>query len=268
MNFGVGFDARRPVGNLASTRRRSVASTRSRAMHSRRAAHLPWSRDVSSAWTARPAVRRGARTTARSPVGRRVHDRQPRRLDGRRRALGRPRQRRRPGGVRRAPRAPPTWWSSAPRRFAPRGTARRASIGQRIGVVTSTGDVDLSGELFASGAGFLIMPEDGPTPLTRSIDVVRAGLGRADLAGGARPPRRHHGPADVRAGRGRPAPQRRTGRRPAASTSSTSRSPRCSPADRAHASIAGAHETVAAFALAHTLVDDDGYLFTRWMRRD
>jgi riboflavin biosynthesis pyrimidine reductase len=51
--------------------------------------------------------------------------------------------------------------------------------GQRIGVVTRTGAVDPDTPLFRSGAGFLIMPEDGPpTP----IDNVRAGRGEIDLA--------------------------------------------------------------------------------------
>ena len=57
--------------------------------------------------------------------------------------------------------------------------------GQRIGVVTATGGVNPEGKLLASGAGFLIMPEDGPpTPAgTRGpIDTVRAGVGHVDLA--------------------------------------------------------------------------------------
>jgi len=53
-------------------------------------------------------------------------------------------------------------------------------VGQRVGVVSSSGDLDLREPLFASGAGFLVMPEDAPA---RSVDVVRAGVGRVDLAG-------------------------------------------------------------------------------------
>ena len=47
--------------------------------------------------------------------------------------------------------------------------------------MTASGNVDPASELFRSGAGFLIMPEDGPPP-PRAIDVVRAGRGRVDLA--------------------------------------------------------------------------------------
>jgi riboflavin biosynthesis pyrimidine reductase len=50
--------------------------------------------------------------------------------------------------------------------------------GQRIGVVTRTGRCDLSLPLFTSGAGFLIMPHDGPaTP----AECVRAGHGEVNL---------------------------------------------------------------------------------------
>jgi riboflavin biosynthesis pyrimidine reductase len=65
-------------------------------------------------------------------------------------------------------------------------TARAESYGPpkqaglRIGVVTASGAVDPAAELFASRAGFLVMPEDGP-PAPGSIDVVRAGRGRVDL---------------------------------------------------------------------------------------
>ena len=51
--------------------------------------------------------------------------------------------------------------------------------------MTSSGDIDPDTELFTSGAGFLILPEDGPpAPVGTAgpVDVVRAGPGRVDLA--------------------------------------------------------------------------------------
>ncbi|MEO6123381.1 MAG: dihydrofolate reductase family protein, partial [Ilumatobacteraceae bacterium] len=51
--------------------------------------------------------------------------------------------------------------------------------GQRIGVVTRTGKVDLHLPLFTSGAGFLIMADDSPE---LPVDTVRAGTGEIDLA--------------------------------------------------------------------------------------
>lgn len=59
------------------------------------------------------------------------------------------------------------------------GPPKRA--GQRIGVVTASGNIDTTTALFASGAGFLIVPEDGP-PIPDGVDVVRAGTGTVDIA--------------------------------------------------------------------------------------
>ncbi len=137
--------------------------------------------------------------------------------------------------------------------------------GQRIGVVTASGNVDLDGELFASGAGFLIMPEDGPRPQA-PVDVVRAGLGRVDLA----------------------AALRRLDDVIAAPTFVQSEGgPHLNGAlldadcvDELDLTIspvlcggtgprltAGAAPTLTRFALAHLVVDDASFAFTRWVRR-
>jgi riboflavin biosynthesis pyrimidine reductase len=139
--------------------------------------------------------------------------------------------------------------------------------GQRIGVVTSTGDVDLGSELFTSGAGFLIMPEDGPTPLTRSIDVVRAGTGRADLAGAlVRLEDIMSPPAFVQAEGG---PRLNGALLDAGCIDELNLSIAPFLAGGAGARvIAGAGDAMRRLTLAHVLVDDDGYLFTRWVSAD
>ncbi len=54
--------------------------------------------------------------------------------------------------------------------------------GLRVGVVTRTGSMNLDTDLFRSGAGFLIMPEDTKAPVTNfEIEIVRAGQGSVDL---------------------------------------------------------------------------------------
>jgi riboflavin biosynthesis pyrimidine reductase len=58
------------------------------------------------------------------------------------------------------------------------GPPRKA--GQRVGVVSRTGNVDVTSTLFTSGAGFLIIPEDAPPT---SVEAVRAGVGEVDFAG-------------------------------------------------------------------------------------
>ena len=50
--------------------------------------------------------------------------------------------------------------------------------GQRVGVVSRTGNVDATSALFTSHAGFLILPEDAPPT---SIDAIRAGTGDVDF---------------------------------------------------------------------------------------
>lgn len=54
--------------------------------------------------------------------------------------------------------------------------------GQRVGVVTARGEVDMTTPLFTSGAGFIITTVDGALEGSGDIDVLRAGHGRVDLA--------------------------------------------------------------------------------------
>lgn len=53
--------------------------------------------------------------------------------------------------------------------------------GQRVGVVTAHGSVDLTTPLFTSGAGFIITTIDGPLK-SDDVDILRAGHGRVDFA--------------------------------------------------------------------------------------
>jgi riboflavin biosynthesis pyrimidine reductase len=57
------------------------------------------------------------------------------------------------------------------------GPPRKA--GQRIAVVSRSGELDWTAELFTSGAGFAVLPEDGPAV---PVPAVRAGRGDVDLA--------------------------------------------------------------------------------------
>jgi len=57
------------------------------------------------------------------------------------------------------------------------GPPRKA--GQRVAVVSRSGDLDYSMPLFASGRGLVILPEDAPEV---PVPAVRAGVGDVDLA--------------------------------------------------------------------------------------
>jgi len=155
------------------------------------------------------------------------------------------------------------------------GTAKAEAYGPpkqqglRIGVVTASGEVELSSDLFTSGAGFLVMPEDGPPdppPACGRVDVVRAGLGLVDLALAVR----RLGtvvddPAFVQCEGG----PRLNG---ALLTSGCvdeidlTVSPFLAGGDGLRVAV-GAPAVLARFDLAH-VATDDGYLYGRWVRRD
>ena len=59
------------------------------------------------------------------------------------------------------------------------GYGRPQTPGQRVAVVSRTGNVNLDCELFTSGAGFLLLPENAPSV---ACDSVRAGIDRVDFA--------------------------------------------------------------------------------------
>jgi len=137
--------------------------------------------------------------------------------------------------------------------------------GQRIGVVTSTGAVDQTTDLFSSGAGFLVMPEDGPAPPS-GVDVVRAGTGRVDLGlavsrlGEVMAP-----PVFVQAEGG---PRLNAGLLGAGCVDELNLSvaPLVVGGDGPRL-VAGAADTMQRFEPVHVLADDEGYLFSRWVRR-
>ena len=152
------------------------------------------------------------------------------------------------------------------RRHGPRrGVGPPKQAGLRIGVVTASGRIDPASELFTSGAGFLVMPEDGP-PAPPGIDVVRAGSGAVDLALAVRRLGDRRRRARLRPGRGGLAPQRcaagervRRRARPHAVTGVGGRR-------RTAGATSGAPETFVRFDLVH-VATDDGYLYGRWVRR-
>ena len=137
MNFRVGNAAVHPPARPRGAPRPRPACEDRRPWRRRGRARdppgdRPRSTSTSCTACARPRPRRPA-------VGRHLHDRQPRRHDGRRRALGR-RSATPPTRRSSAPCAgPPTSSSSAPARCGRRATGRRGSPALRIGVVTARG---------------------------------------------------------------------------------------------------------------------------------
>jgi 5-amino-6-(5-phosphoribosylamino)uracil reductase len=61
------------------------------------------------------------------------------------------------------------------------GAPRKA--GQRIGVVSLSGRLDYGSELFTSGAGFVISSETGAPEVPHGVEVLRVGTDDIDMAG-------------------------------------------------------------------------------------
>ena len=128
--------------------------------------------------------------------------------------------------------------------------------GQRIGVVSRRGDVDLTMPLFATGAGFLILPEDAPPT---SVDSVRAGIGDLDLPGALA-----QLDADVVQAEGGPGLNGALLDADLIDELNLTISPRLAGGDGLRLTSHAA-DALRPMRLAHVL-EDDGFLFTRYLR--
>lgn len=148
------------------------------------------------------------------------------------------------------------------------GYAPPKHLGVRIGVVTATGDVDVAGPLFTSGAGFVVMPEDGPRLPDGPggpVEVLRAGTGRVDVARAlAGLGRIVDDPAFVQVEGG---PRLNASFIDAGLVDELNLtvSPRLVGGGGPRLTV-GAESTLLGFELAHLLVDERSFLYTRWIR--
>lgn len=131
--------------------------------------------------------------------------------------------------------------------------------GLRIGVVTRTGDVDLDSALFTSGAGFLVMPEDGPMV---AAETVRAGTGSVDLEAALR--RLPGDPAVVHV-EGGPSLNGALLAGALVDELNATTSPVLTGGDGARMA-ATSDPVTTPLTLQQLAVDDDGFVFARWLR--
>ncbi len=151
------------------------------------------------------------------------------------------------------------------------GTVRAESYGppskpgQRIGVVTATGDIDVTSELFASGAGFLVVPEGASTP--PEVPTLRIGDGRVDLGAAIGALASYLGePVSVVQVEGGPNLNAQIVDADLVDEFNVTIAPMVVGGASARLSV-GTAESLRALDLAHVLVDDEGYVFTRWTVR-
>ncbi len=152
------------------------------------------------------------------------------------------------------------------------GTARDEGYGaprkpgQRIGVVTHSGRLDFTGDLFTSGAGFVVTSESGAPNIPAGIDVVRSGDTTVDLAGMLHRLDQVVGPADVVQVEGGAALNGAMFDADLIDEIDLTTSP---------ATVGGGGPGLASgsaphshrFDLVQMAIDDESFVYTRWLRR-
>jgi riboflavin biosynthesis pyrimidine reductase len=144
------------------------------------------------------------------------------------------------------------------------GAARKA--GQRIGVVTLSGDLDYSSPLFESGTGFVITSVEGPSVPVPGIDVLRAGHGSVDLLEAIRRLPEVCGPCAFVQAEGGAALNGALVDADIVDEINLTTSPGVVGGHGPRLS-SGAAEHVHRFALEQLAVDEESFLFARWSRR-
>lgn len=139
------------------------------------------------------------------------------------------------------------------------------SPNKRIGVVTNSGRVDLRSDLFTSGSGFLIAPAAADIDESR-VEVLRAGENAVDLAEAVS--RLHEVLPNVRYVQAEGGPRLNAALLSAdlIDELDLSLSPRLV-GGAGPRMITGAEEVDRRLELVHLLADDDGFVFSRWVRR-
>ncbi len=141
------------------------------------------------------------------------------------------------------------------------GPPRKA--GQRVGVVSNSGRFDATSPLFTSGAGFLIVPESAPET---TIDTVRAGATSVDLGLAASMLSGVVAGAAFVHAEGGPQLNGALATADLIDELNLTLSPHLAGGAGPRLTVGGA-DLSSAFELAHVVVDEDSYVFSRWVRR-
>lgn len=137
--------------------------------------------------------------------------------------------------------------------------------GQRIAVATNSGHVDLDRPLFTSGAGFLLAPASASIDESR-VDVLRAGHDRLDIALAlARLGEMSGRDVHLVQAEGGPTLNGALWAAGLVDEVDMTLSPIVAGGD-APRIVSGAPQLTARMALAHLLVDDESFVFGRWLR--
>jgi riboflavin biosynthesis pyrimidine reductase len=146
------------------------------------------------------------------------------------------------------------------------GYGAPSKTGQRIGVVSLSGRLDYRSDLFTSGAGFVISSETGAPEVPPGIDVLRVGTADIDVAGALDALAGFVGTAGYVQVEGGAALNGAFFEADLIDEINLTTSP---------ASFGGAGPRLTSGSPAHTnrydvaqlLVDDESFVYTRWLRR-
>lgn len=138
-----------------------------------------------------------------------------------------------------------------------------ARAGQRIGVVTASGDLDLGTDLFTSGAGFLICTDETPD---RDVDMLRVGRDEIDLDQAIRRLPEICGEIDFVQAEGGARLNGGLVEAGLVDELHLTLSPRLVGGDGARLA-SGSGDVTCDLELAHLAVDDDSFVYTRWVRQ-
>jgi len=150
------------------------------------------------------------------------------------------------------------------------GTARAEGYGppskpgQRIGVVTASARVQLDTPLFTSGAGFLITTTTAA--VTASVDIVRAGDDAVDLLAALRALGTVCDDPRVVQCEGGPGLNGSLFSRDLVDEINVTTSPLVAGGDGARLATGAAAQSHS-FGLHQLLIDDESFLFSRWLRK-
>ncbi len=151
------------------------------------------------------------------------------------------------------------------------GTARREGYGpprkagQRIAVVTNSGQLDANTPLFESGAGLAITNEHADIP--PGIEVLRAGKAEVDLADALGQLTSRFGVRGWAINEGGPSLNGALLSLDLIDEINVTTAPMMV-GGAGQRMATGARERVGHFELVHQLIDSEQYVFSRWVRRD
>jgi riboflavin biosynthesis pyrimidine reductase len=139
--------------------------------------------------------------------------------------------------------------------------------GQRIGVVTGSGNIDMSLPLFKSGAGFIITTQSARVEQSgRNVDIIRAGRDSVDLRAALEQFDQIHDTAQFVQAEGGALLNGTLLDADLLDEINVTTSPLCVGGEGPRLAT-GASTLSQRYELAQLVIDDDSFMYSRWLRQ-